>query len=416
MAEALDLELLQPRTQAEHRLVQQLRVGFGIAVQCWDGGMGMFPPPQPVLISYEHATSSFAQAVCSQFRTVQGIYPHQTPRCACPAQEGNAQQQERAAAHSQGTSMEVDAGSNEAQAAVGASGQPGGGSSPSGMQQARWGRCFYTRLPRFVAAPGATGAELTAVNLDKSGALEVAAAKTGDASGHSLLGELQFSYAAFLFGQSLEGACATGATAFGAMCAVKGCAGRRTRAASTRAEKRRGQALPSRACTHSGFLQWKALLGLFFSCERAPLQAHTGLYVALLRTLRQQLAIGLGNQSAGAAGASGSRRDVSGSGSASSDDDEGAGGTGADEDGGACPLGLPLVEELLPDSFLRRRFSVFFELLQEARDGSVPPALAHEVESTVRGPGAAACAPLALQLLAVCCFGIAAPMRSPVGC
>ncbi|GBF99801.1 hypothetical protein Rsub_12554 [Raphidocelis subcapitata] len=273
MAEALDPELLQPRTQAEQRLVQQLR-------------------------------------------------------------EGHARQQERAAACGQGASME-DAGGSRAKAAASTSGQPDGDPSHAGGQQTRWGRCFYTRLPRFIAAPGATGAELTAVNLDKSGALEAVAAETGDPSGHSLLGELQFAYAAFLFGQSLE-----------------------------------------------GFLQWKALLGLFLSCECAPLQTHTGLYVALLRALRQQLAIGLGGQRAGGEAAPGSD-----SGSEGSDEDGGGGGEGAAEGSGACPLGLPLVEELLPDSFLRRRFAAFFEVLQEAPGGRVPPALAQEaaqLESLLR--------------------------------
>jgi A1 cistron-splicing factor AAR2 len=70
-------------------------------------------------------------------------------------------------------------------------------------------------LPRLVKTPGASGAELTALNLDKTAALEEAASQTGDPSGKALLGELQFAYITFLFGQSLEGARSIGAVAQG---------------------------------------------------------------------------------------------------------------------------------------------------------------------------------------------------------
>jgi hypothetical protein len=83
--------------------------------------------------------------------------------------------------------------------------EPAGGERAARQAKARWGRCFYTRLPRLVKALGAQGAELTALNLDKSAALEAAMASIGDVSGKALLAELQFAYIAFLFGQSLEG-------------------------------------------------------------------------------------------------------------------------------------------------------------------------------------------------------------------
>jgi A1 cistron-splicing factor AAR2 len=152
MAEALDPDLMHPKTEAEAKLVQQL-------------------------------------------------------------QEGRARQQERAGGP--GTTgaaapMETDAAGTTAAAAAESRQQGGAGtSSPAaaaGDHQTRWGRCFYTRLPRRVTAPGAQGAELTALNLDKTAALERAAAGAGDAGGKALLGELQFAYVAFLCGQSLEGA------------------------------------------------------------------------------------------------------------------------------------------------------------------------------------------------------------------
>lgn len=79
------------------------------------------------------------------------------------------------------------------------------GAAPAQEQQGCWGRCYYTHLPRRVTAPGAQGAALTALNLDKTATLEKVAADSGDPGGKALLGELQFAFIAFLFGQSLEG-------------------------------------------------------------------------------------------------------------------------------------------------------------------------------------------------------------------
>lgn len=110
--------------------------------------------------------------------------------------------------------MEADApacAEHEASAAARDGTASAGSSDPEGGRaQTRWGRCFYTRLPRAVHAPGAEGAALTALNLDKTAALEQALAALGDPGGKQLLGELQFAYIAFLYGQSLEGARWTG--------------------------------------------------------------------------------------------------------------------------------------------------------------------------------------------------------------
>jgi hypothetical protein len=99
-------------------------------------------------------------------------------------------------------------------------------------------------------------------------------------------------------------------------------------------------------------------VGLFLGCERGPLATHTGLFAAFLAAVRHQLDVGLGP---GAPGDARSDGDAS--------DDEGGGGGGGGEGGGGfgpCPLGLPLVEELLPDSFLRRQFGAFLEVLHDA--------------------------------------------------
>lgn len=47
--------------------------------------------------------------------------------------------------------------------------------------------------------------ELTALNLDKTGMLNQVLSKYYNRHGDELLGELQFSFLAFLMGQSLEG-------------------------------------------------------------------------------------------------------------------------------------------------------------------------------------------------------------------
>ena len=78
------------------------------------------------------------------------------------------------------------------------------------------GRCFYTRLPdRLVKKKGLTSAELTSINLDKTPALLAAlsgrhgsegSASTSINSGLDvILGELQFAFIAFVYGQSLDG-------------------------------------------------------------------------------------------------------------------------------------------------------------------------------------------------------------------
>ncbi|KAL3161609.1 hypothetical protein ABBQ32_010467 [Trebouxia sp. C0010 RCD-2024] len=104
------------------------------------------------------------------------------------------------------------------------------------------GRCYYTQLPRLVKVAGMTPQQLTALNLDKTGMLHQVLQKHYSGSGDELLGELQFSFLAFLMGQSLE-----------------------------------------------GFAQWKAIIHLLLGCEEAPIRSHVQLFIKALRCLLCQL-------------------------------------------------------------------------------------------------------------------------------
>lgn len=108
------------------------------------------------------------------------------------------------------------------------------------------GRCFYRKLPHLIRCPGSTAAELTALNVDKSAALESLLNSQYGGSEDLLLGELQFSFIAFLMGQSLE-----------------------------------------------SFSQWKSIVCLMLSCEQAPLRKQTRLFVKFLDVLCSQLETGL---------------------------------------------------------------------------------------------------------------------------
>lgn len=267
-------------------------------------------------------------------------------------------------------------------------------------------RCFYTELPRLVKGPGLSPAQLTALNLDKSALLAKLAGQRYGGRLEGLLAELQFAFVAFVYGQSLDGEpaglqvvqvlhacmparrcrdavlsgsaacmrrclrawlpgcraacvpvrlCACGCVAClstelpvwlppdvelpGSSCAQQQAAGMPQRLPG------RHDPLPALP-PPAGFRQWKALLQLWLGCEEAPLSSHQQEYVLLLRAVRAQLQQGLG---AGQAGMS--------------------------------PLGVPLVEELLPDSFLRHGFVSLLGLLQECQEQVGP-----ELWAEVSGP------------------------------
>ena len=96
-----------------------------------------------------------------------------------------------------------------------------------------------------------------------------------------------------------------------------------------------------------GFGQWKALLALALGCEDAPLGARGPFYRRLLAALTAQLALCLGPEPGSGLGS----------------------GPGCGVPG---PLGLPLAEELLADSFLRRLFWRFFEAMREGGARAAP--------------------------------------------
>ncbi|XP_042433492.1 protein AAR2 homolog isoform X2 [Zingiber officinale] len=91
--------------------------------------------------------------------------------------------------------------------------------------------CYYTPIPNSVNHKGISAEELTAINLDKTKLLEKILIKDYGGEEDSLLGELQFSFVAFMMGQSLE-----------------------------------------------AFKQWKSFVILLFSCIEAPLKTRTRLF------------------------------------------------------------------------------------------------------------------------------------------
>lgn len=100
-------------------------------------------------------------------------------------------------------------------------------------------------------------------------------------------------------------------------------------------------------------MQWKQLLVLFLGCIAGPLETHTQLFIAFLTALTAQLQLGLGVNGPGTTACSG----------AAAGDSSDTGG-----DAGAALLAGGLVDELLPDSFLKTAFKGFFEVLQESGD------------------------------------------------
>lgn len=107
-------------------------------------------------------------------------------------------------------------------------------------------------------------------------------------------------------------------------------------------------------------MHWKQLLVLLLGCVTGPLESHTSFFVAFLATVTAQLQLGFGHGSSG--GSSGSRQAAAAA----------ATGGGAGGDVGAALFGAGLVEELLPDSFLKQAFRGFFEMLDES--GAAVPA------------------------------------------
>jgi hypothetical protein len=119
-------------------------------------------------------------------------------------------------------------------------------------------------------------------------------------------------------------------------------------------------------------MQWKQLLVLLLGCTSGPLQTHTRLFTAFLQAVTAQLQLGLGLEQQQQTPPHTSAAATEGASSDSQQQDSNASaGFGLAAAGG-------LVDELLPDSFLKAAFRGFFEVLQEA-GGAAPAALLAEV-------------------------------------
>uniref|UniRef100_A0A383WLT7 AAR2 splicing factor homolog n=1 Tax=Tetradesmus obliquus TaxID=3088 RepID=A0A383WLT7_TETOB len=263
-------------------------------------------------------------------------------------QEGRAWLEAKMAA------MQVDAPEGEQQQQQQQQQQQGDDAGQQQQQQPapRGGRCRYSQLPRLVKVPGLPAAQLTALNMDKTALLEQVIDRYNNSSSSSsssrstptgqqqqqqsgpqgieVLGELQFAFIAFVFGQSLE-----------------------------------------------GFMQWKQLLVLLLGCTSGPLERHPLLFTAFLQAITAQLQFGLGLQtpqqqtpsSSSSAAAGGLNAAGVASLSQQQQQDSTSAGFGLAAAGG-------LVDELLPDSFLKAAFRGFFEVLQEAGAAAPAPLLA----------------------------------------
>eukprot|EP00195_Chlamydomonas_chlamydogama_P010479 CAMPEP_0202899088 /NCGR_PEP_ID=MMETSP1392-20130828/7417_1 /ASSEMBLY_ACC=CAM_ASM_000868 /TAXON_ID=225041 /ORGANISM="Chlamydomonas chlamydogama, Strain SAG 11-48b" /LENGTH=502 /DNA_ID=CAMNT_0049585185 /DNA_START=78 /DNA_END=1586 /DNA_ORIENTATION=+ len=276
MSEADDPDLMQPKTPAEHALVKQLQEGrarrlAALASQNTDPAQaGPDAPGAPDTVAVN------VSAAAAPSRDSMDVDP--SPHTATPAPASAVQQQQE---------------------------QEQGGAQQQQQQQqpaSTSGRCFYTHVPRLVRRAGATASELTAMNLDKSGVLQAVLQERYKGDPLGLLGELQYAFVAFVFGQSLD-----------------------------------------------GFMQWKSLLLMLLGCEHAALHTHQAAFVEVLRVLRAQLAASLSAPAAAAAAAGRS------AGSAESQQAQLQ----------ASMFGSTLIEELLPDSFLKKALGGFFEMLVE---------------------------------------------------
>lgn len=134
----------------------------------------------------------------------------------------------------------------------------------------------------------------------------------------------------------------------------------------------------SLATTPAGYMQWKQLLVLLLGCVTGPLERHTSLFVAFLAAVTAQLRFGLSIPSgSGGSGSNGSRPPgPPGSNAAGPEAGPGSEESGPGIDAGVALLGAGLVEELLPDSFLRQAFRGFFEMVQESAAEVPAPLLA----------------------------------------
>lgn len=109
--------------------------------------------------------------------------------------------------------------------------------------------CYYTDIPHVIKHRDISSEELTSLNLDKTKLLEAILMKDFGGAEDLLLGEVQFTFIAFMMGQSLE-----------------------------------------------AFLQWKTLLSLLFSCIEAPLHTRSQLFTKFIAVIYFQLRHGFNKE------------------------------------------------------------------------------------------------------------------------
>ncbi|KAL1215272.1 hypothetical protein V5N11_017036 [Cardamine amara subsp. amara] len=125
-------------------------------------------------------------------------------------------------------------------------------SKASSTEQPKGNRFYYTAIPRIIKNKGMSGQELTSMNHDKTQLLESVLSKEYKGSEDLLLGELQFSFVAFLMGQSLE-----------------------------------------------SFMQWKSLASLLLGCIDAPFHTRSQLFTKFIKVIYHQLKYGLQKETSG---------------------------------------------------------------------------------------------------------------------
>ncbi|GLI71125.1 hypothetical protein VaNZ11_016185 [Volvox africanus] len=182
--------------------------------------------------------------------------------------------------------------------------------------------CFYSEIPRLVKEAGLNPMQLTALNMDRSRQLEALAAARWGGDVLAVVGEMQFAFIAFVFGQSLQ-----------------------------------------------GFDQWRALVTLLLNCEHAALGVHAATFATFLAALRAQLSIALSDAAPLAAPRRSSNCGAQGDDAVAS---------------GFATQGASLVEEVLlggsgRDCFLRHHLAAFIEVIREAGPGVVDPRIQHEM-------------------------------------
>lgn len=174
--------------------------------------------------------------------------------------------------------------------------------SHSGASHA--GRCHFTPVPQLIKNANLSPEDLTAWNMDKSKALD-ALLKDHFGNDESLfLGEFQFSFISFLLGHSIE-----------------------------------------------GFLQWKHILALLFSCEEAVTCGRENLFKNALRIIYDQLSFSFHKSNSSSKGVR-HNNDL---------------GPSVNNAGGDA-----VFEQLLEDSFLKKKSVSFIRRIESESDAFDP--------------------------------------------